>query len=100
MLNTPITLLTVDPIGTHRSAALLDYSDGTGGLGIIVDPQYPRSENGERLRTTRLNNALNLRDAAKLLRISASELSGLEYGKYTLSDLDWKRAMWCLKKGE
>lgn len=52
---------------------------------------YPPSPNGVKLSEARRNQQINIRDAVKMLSIRASELSGLEMGRFTLSPEDWER---------
>ena len=61
-----------------------------GGLQMVSRDIYPFSERGGLLREKRLVKELTLRKCAELLNIYPSTLSGLETGRFTLSDEDWQ----------
>lgn len=86
-------LLPVAPIGTHRSAAFV-CGPHTSGLREIEEPTYPPSPRGDALRELRAREGahVTIREAARLLGISAVDVSALELGRATLSDEDWDEA--------
>lgn len=87
-------VLPVEPIGTNRSPAFVDWYDeksGTmkGEFREVDMPAYPLSPCGEAMRHLRVLAGLSLRDAAKMFGISAVDLSSLERGSAKLSDEEW-----------
>lgn len=80
-----IKIIPVEPIGT-RDATGFVCREGGGGWGTVTLNTYPPSANGERLRQKRNELDLGLREAAKRLRIKASELSDLESGRAVTDD--------------
>lgn len=84
----PLATREVQPIGTERAVGLAMRSTPGGGRRCaFMDtelPSYPESPEGAELRRLRVHDAdLTLREAAKRLGLSPSELSGLERGSLT-----------------
>ena len=73
----PITTRPVEPIGTRVSPAFVDGADG-GCLMYVDAPTYPPPSWS--LRDHRRKLGLTLREAARLLGVAASVVSGLELG--------------------
>lgn len=76
-----ITLIPVKPIGHHLSLAFVD-GPRLHGIQTVLDNEFPQSSRGEALRKHRLNREIGLRRASEMLGIKASELSGLELGRF------------------
>lgn len=85
-------LIPVAPIRSEPSMAFVDGTD-ISGLRVVQTAIYPASPLGETLRARRVECALTLREAAKILHISPSEFSALECGKLSMSKNDWDRAI-------
>lgn len=81
MSNTLI-LRQVHPTGSVRVRTL-------HGVVSVID-EYPDTPSGKALRARRHELSLTLREAAKLLGLTATELSRLEVGSAVT---DWKLAM-------
>lgn len=60
--------------------------------GMVKLKDYPEDPRGEALRVLRIEKNLGLREGARLFGITAPEMSGLEFGRYTLTDLGWSTA--------
>jgi Helix-turn-helix len=92
---TIFSLIPVQPIGTSPSRTFVDGVDAAGKrFGRVQEmrmPEYPPSPQGMILRAVRLDEGIILREAARRCGLSAVEYSGLENGKFQLSDEDWKR---------
>lgn len=86
-----IRVIPVEPIGAREVTGFVCRENGQGGYGSITLPAYPPSPDGERLRQKRNELDLGLREAAKRLRIKASELSDLENGRAVTDD--WLKAL-------
>jgi hypothetical protein len=84
-----LKLIPIAPSGTRPSPAFVELPSG-GEFSIHDFPEYPASERGEALRKCRISRGINIREAARLAGLRASELSGLEFGKFDLSDADWR----------
>jgi hypothetical protein len=85
-----ITPIPVEPSGTRRTVAFVTLTGGKcGGLQEVELPEYPESTRGERLRQRRVSLGLSLGVLSERLGITPSQLSGLEYGRNTLSEEDW-----------
>ncbi len=94
-MNPPLTIIPVEPTGSHESVAFVNPPPpGTCGPTQVTVQDYPPSPCGEALLLTRLGLYLGLRDVAKVLGITAERASALERGRATLSADDWLRA-WC-----
>ena len=78
----------VDPIRRELRPAFIDYSDGSGELRNVLFPVYPKPPVS--LREMRRERGLSLTEAAALLGVKVSVVSGLEFGKYTPID-GWLR---------
>lgn len=76
----------VEPIGTRTAYGHINRGRGNHEWGPFEIPDYPRSENGQRLRALRVSKEVGLRDTAKALGLSALELSELERGARTTDD--------------
>lgn len=83
---TAIVLLRVEPIGTRKTPAFVDYADGTGELKTLDRPVYPASPDGEAFRRLRVERGVSLREAARRLGISPADVSGLEFGRVVPRD--------------
>ena len=88
-MTTPrICIRHVAPVSTRRGCAFVTRESGCG-----VEERdfhvYPESERGERLRRERVAAGLYLGEAARRLGLSASELSGLERGRYDTDEAGW-----------
>ena len=84
----------VSPVGTEVNTAFVDGRDKNGRpfgrIQPVETPVYPASPNGEKLRATRLNIPWTLRRAAAALDLNPVDLSGLEQGRLTLPDDEWR----------
>ncbi len=78
--------------GKGKVYGFIDYADGSGsagemdcsrckGRGFVPDEQKDWIVSGEKIRKTRINWGITLRQRAKQLGISASELSKMERGE-------------------
>lgn len=83
----PLATRPVEPTGTERHRVHVQRATPRGRVcewRDVDSPTYPRSVEGEELRRLRVHEAdLVLREAAKRLGLSPSELSGLERGSLT-----------------
>lgn len=81
----------VASVGRHKSFAFVD-GPGNHYSGMVDVEDYPPSLNGEMLRDLRGANGMGwmLRKTAQAFGIRASELSGLELGRLTLTDVEWE----------
>lgn len=89
-----MTVIPVQPIGSHRSMAFVTRTTGCG-LAEVEAQEFP-SENvhwGQALRDFRLTLDLSLREAANVLGLSAVDMSSLERGRATLAEPDKDEAM-------
>lgn len=86
-------LIEVEPTGTEKVTALIDWMGPDekleGGVREIDSPIYPPSANGLLLYTHRMECQVTVRNGAEMLRLTPTELCGLEHGRYTLSNDDW-----------
>lgn len=83
-------LIPVTPTFTGPVPALVQRTDGTGGLEMVQSERFPASPDGAALRELRTDRQLSMGAAARLFGLSPVEWSGLENGKYTLSAEDWQ----------
>ncbi len=87
---TPLTLIPIAPRSTAPCPAFV-MREGRGcRLEMVSTPSHAATPEGDALRALRLSRNLSLRDAATLCALSIVDLSGLEHGRYTLSDEDWQ----------
>lgn len=97
-------LIEVEPTGTEKVTALIDWMgpDGKleGGPCEIDSPIYPPSANGLLLYTHRMECQVTVRNGAEMLSFTPTELWGLEHGRYTLSDGDWNDLFKVVSKWE
>lgn len=95
----PLQIIPRAPVGKRGTWAFVDRRDGSGSYGLrgsfeqITLNDYAPSPNGERLRTARAHADLSLGDTARALGLTSQQVSGLECGRYDLSDDDWQRVM-------
>lgn len=92
---TPFSLIPVQPSGSYPSRAFVDGVDASGRrFGRIADvtvPEYPASAQGKVLHALRIDQGITLRDMATRCGLGVVEYSGLECGRYQLSEDEWKR---------
>ncbi len=90
----PFEIRDVAAVTVTRSAAMLDFASGEGGIATVPSPVYPDSPRGRAFRAMRLACGLNLVQARDLLKLrSVVEVSGLEVGSKTFAyAADWLRA--------
>lgn len=89
------TITPVDAIGRETVCGFGRKSDGTSFYEWEVDV-FPTSPNGKKLRELRKDRDIGLRDAAKALGISATELSSLERGSATCAE--WEELFQALRE--
>jgi hypothetical protein len=87
-----LSLIPVEPIVFERSEAFVD-GPGYHALQEILTPVYPCNGYGSLLRAARLDRRISIRAAAERLGISCAQLSGLEFGKFTLSQTEWREVL-------
>lgn len=92
MTRLPIT--PVQPIGRSRHRVFGRCADGSAFYEIELD-DYPDSIDSRGFRESR-KARFGLREAARRLGLTATELSGLEHGAYTC---DWGLALKMLDEG-
>lgn len=84
-------LVPVTPTGSRAAAALVMRSGPRGRVcsqEVVALDTYPPSPEGEELRRVRVHEAdLTLREAARCLGITPSELSALERGSARFEEL-------------
>jgi hypothetical protein len=90
---TPLTLIEVEPISTRSTPTFVEAARGKSGLKMTQVNSYPVSPMGILLSSLRHMRGIMIGEAAKLLNIRSSELSGLQEGRFTLSQEDWERAL-------
>lgn len=82
----------IKPIGTSRGTALV-CTEKHGCFDKTVDwPVYPESENGKKIRETRKARGFVLREAARILGMTAVDLSKIECGSAVFDDEDVDQA--------
>ena len=84
---TRLTLIPVQPTGERTVRAMIH-----GRVESVTEFVYPPSANGQRLRHERVEVEpyLSIRVAARKAGLTASQVSALEQGEATLSELDWR----------
>ncbi len=89
-------LIPVDPAGS--SAALVCREGGRSGFEPV--PFHAATPAGDRLRELRVHGGkyLDLRTAAARVGLPASQLSGLEGGRYMLSAEQWAELEQAIKQ--
>lgn len=90
-MNPRLALRPVEPIGTEHTEGFVMRSSPEGGRRcgfMAMDlPTYPESPDAEELRRLRIHEAdLTLREAARRLGLTPTELSSLERGSATFAD--------------
>jgi hypothetical protein len=88
-----LTITPVDAIGRERGFG--HKSDGTPIYEWEIDI-FPPSPNGKKLRELRNELDLGLRESAKALGISATDLSSLEHGRATCAE--WEELFQALRE--
>lgn len=92
-----VNVLPVEPIGKRKSWAFVTLEGGRrGGMREVELSVYSPSPRGEELRQARAGAGRRgggLVKCSRALGITAEQLSGLESGRYTLSDADWEVAL-------
>ena|ERR1700734_546992 len=76
----------------RRTSAFVERGNSKSGLENFEVIEYPQSKEGLILRGIRMGLDIDIREAAKRLKLSTAQYCGLEMGKYTLSELDWTAA--------
>ena len=71
----------IEPVGTRETMAFVAGRRKSGYQPLDM-PVYPPHPNGERVQELRLRYDLGLRETAGALKMTASQLSGLEFGRY------------------
>jgi hypothetical protein len=80
----------VPPIGKRKTAAFVTRTDGCcGGLQEIEVNDYPEAPLGKVLRASRVAARLSLGDVGRLFSLNPEQVSGLETGRYSLTDTEW-----------
>ena len=75
--------------GATRTLAFVDYADRSGEMKEVDLLVYPPHPQGDRLREARVQVSVSMGELAKVLGITAAELSGLEHGSYTTDQAGW-----------
>lgn len=78
-----LSVLSIAPIGTRDAGFCTAEFKGARPVHVPVYPPHPR---GERLRAKRKEWKIGLREAAKLLGMSAADLSHVESGSGEFAD--------------
>jgi hypothetical protein len=87
-------IIRVQPIGTRKAAGFVC----PGGFREWDEPVYPPSSHADEVRDARLEGDRNLRQGARLLGITAEQMSGLEFGRYTFAtEVEWQQVLWMLR---
>jgi Helix-turn-helix domain len=90
-----------EPAGFTRSLALTCSRNGESRLGYVDYPYWHLSDNALKLKKTRSESALTLREAARLLGMTASQLTGLETGASVLqTEADWLAAIAAIEQSQ
>lgn len=84
---TPPRIIPVTPLRWEKHFAFVN----PGGAQMVDTPIYPEHPRGETLRSLRMACDIYMRDAGRLVGITAEQLSGLEHGRYTLEN----DTVWC-----
>src|SRR5690349_19647898 len=77
-----LEVVEVKPIANRTVTAMVRHDDGRCELEQVEIADYPPNPNAERLRQARLRAGFNLGEAARMLDVAASTLSGLERGSH------------------
>ncbi len=86
-----LKLIPVASNGSTVAFAHVNRGDHPHLWGNQTLPAYPDSPEGRALRVLRLRCDLGLRDAAKVLELTPTDLSSLERGSATLDAASWCR---------
>ena len=88
-------VLAIPPAG-HRTEGVL----AGGQLKAITLPYYHKTEQGKCLRELRVTGGkyISMPNAARAIGMDMERLSGLECGKYTLSEEEWGQLFEALDK--
>jgi len=76
----------VEPIGERDTQGFAHYSDGCRWVNVRV-PVFPPSPDGDALRDVR--RLIGLGEAARHVNLTPEQMSGLERGRYTLTNPEW-----------
>jgi hypothetical protein len=77
-----VDLTPVAPIVKRQEVSLVTRADGTHGFDMVDLDEYPHSEEAIQFYAMRHGYDCTLREAANLLGVSVSEVSGLECGRF------------------
>jgi len=77
-----LEVVEVKPIANRTVTAMVRHDDGRCELESVEIADYPPNPNAERLRMARLRAGFNLDEAARMLDVATSTLSGLERGSH------------------
>lgn len=90
----PFEIRDVPAVAVTRSAAMLDFANGDGGVATVPSPVYPDAPRGRALRAMRQACGLSILQARDVLKLrSVVDVSGLEVGSKTfVYAADWRRA--------
>lgn len=86
-----LTPIPVAPSGSHRSLAFVHRADGRGGLAEVETKDYPAPPHD--LRAARLAGPHTLGSLGRALGVSAEVVSGLEWGRYSLTEPEWQHVL-------
>ena len=81
-----LNFIEVAPVAYQTDGVLVN-----GEIKAVTTPCYTKTEQGKCLRELRVEcgKYLNMREVCAALGISIDHYSGLERGKYTLSEFEW-----------
>ena len=85
----PLNYRRVEPIGKRKIFAHIHHADRPHEWGEIEIDDYPPSPEGKKLRDLRVQLGIGLREASRLLGLTAVQLSSVERGGAVL---DWTEA--------
>lgn len=85
----PLNYRRVQPIGKRKVFGHIHYSDRPHEWGEIEIDDYPPSPEGKKLRNLRVQLGIGLREACRVLGLSAVELGYVERGGAVV---DWAAA--------
>lgn len=71
----------LEPVGWEDQMCFVDYADKAGELKNVKIPVYDIPTYCEALRGIRIDKKMTLMQAAKALKLTPAELSGIEHGR-------------------
>lgn len=88
-----LTLIPVPPCGSREAFTHVARTDGTHEWKTTIAADYPSTPRGDVLFGLRVSADVTRRQFADLLGITPEQECALEFGRMTLSDEDWARAI-------